>query len=248
MYFPGKKKNRLYIFRESRHACFTTPLHAARRAGSSRPCGAAAGGQAAAAAAGILPALLSPSPAAPGSPAPPAAGGRSSGPPGAPDGAVWSGCGGDEPVPGQTQSFSGAGRAGLASPRRVSPPPSWTSEGGSGATSALRIAAASARPAAAGRLAGGSSASPPPRYFPLSRQSRGAPSPICMARPALGRGSRRGPAIPPPPIAEAPRKEPPAGKAPAPPCRAFPRRAGIREEKKHIYRIGIFFSLNSTSS
>lgn len=128
------------------------------------------------------------------------------------------------------------------------PPPSWTSEGGSGATSAVRIAAASARPAAAGRLAGGSSASPPPRYFPLSRQSRGVPSPICMAQPALGRGSRRGPAIPPPPIAEAPRKEPPAGKAPAPPCRAFPRRAGIREEKKHIYRIGIFFSLNSTSS
>lgn len=60
--------------------------------------------------------------------------------------------------------------------------------------------------------------------------------------------SRRAPAIPPHPIAEAPRGQTQAGKTSAPPCRAFPRRAGIRKEEKHIYRIGIFFSLNSTSS
>lgn len=122
------------------------------------------------------------------------------------------------------------------------PPPSWTSEGGSGATSAVRIAAASARPAAAGRLAGGSSASPPPRYFPLSRQSRGVPSPICMAQPALGRGSRRGPAIPPLPLLKLRGKSLRPGKRRLLP--AEPSREEQGSEKRKSIFIGLaFFSL-----
>lgn len=288
MYFPGK--NRLYIFRERRLACFTKPLHAARPAawlpGWQPPRRRAAPGPAEARRAGSgsadparRPLSSAGSPRERGRAALPGSSRRRRpllGPGWSPDGAAWRGC--------SRPSRAPAGRAGLRRawpPRRLGRGGGGTPRASAGPDEQGREALAGRRPLVLPRSGPPrAAAGPPPRCgsplpprvpppqgsppgaappapvvsFPSSRQSRGAPSPawggpLCTARPAPGRGSRRGPAMPPPPpLLKLRGKSPPAGRAPALPCRAFPRRAGIREEEKHIYRIGIFFSLNSTSS
>lgn len=237
--FPWK--SRLYIFTGSRLACCTEALHGALLAGaaegSSRPRGGAATARA-------LPARLPAPPAAPRSaagrrcPPPPATAGRCSGSAGAPTGRLRAAAAGLV-GPGDCRSFGGAGLARGAEistsvAHRSRPLPS--SRGGGGVASPVRI---SLLPPVLSPPRGTS----PPLPAPVSllvlvispcpdkaqepRTSYGEAL-MCTVRPAPGKGGRRGPMIAPHPSAEAPRKQPPpAWKAPAPPCRAFPRRAGI---------------------